>query len=173
MRAIDFWHEVVMDKSNFLDDFLALLSQERISYCVIGDQAVNAYAEPLVSLDLDIVIALDQMDQMADLLKKRYTVQPFPHSINISSPGSDLRVQIQIDARYAKFLERAELHRVLGIKLLVASLEDTLQGKIWAAQDPERRPSKRQKDLADIARLIEAYPYLKSNIPPEILAQLV
>lgn len=35
------------------------------------------------------------------------------------------------------------------------------------------RASKRQKDLADIARLIETYPHLKPDIPRDILAQLV
>jgi hypothetical protein len=35
--------------------------------------------------------------------------------------------------------------------------------------DPARRPSKRQKDLADIARLLEAYPALRENVPTEVL----
>jgi hypothetical protein len=38
--------------------------------------------------------------------------------------------------------------------------------------DDQRRPSKRQKDLADIARLIESYPYLRQRIPTELLARL-
>jgi hypothetical protein len=56
---------------------------------------------------------------------------------------------------------------------LVADIEDVLQGKIWAAQDPERRTSKRQKDLADIARLIEAEPALRARVPQDLLARLV
>jgi len=62
---------------------------------------------------------------------------------------------------------------VLGLVLPVASLEDVLTGKVWAAQDPGRRGSKRQKDLADIARLLEAYPELRSSVPEEILARLL
>jgi hypothetical protein len=62
---------------------------------------------------------------------------------------------------------------VLGLVLPVASLEDLLQGKIWAAQDPTRRASKRQKDLADIARLIEAYPALRERVPADLLARLL
>jgi len=42
----------------------------------------------------------------------------------------------------------------------VASLEDTLSGKMKAWSEPERRQSKRLKDLADIARLVEAHPRL-------------
>jgi hypothetical protein len=44
------------------------------------------------------------------------------------------------------------------MELPVAHLEDVLQGKVWAAQDAQRRGSKRQKDLADIARILEKYP---------------
>lgn len=55
----------------------------------------------------------------------------------------------------------------------MAGLEDVLQGKVWAAGDPTRRPSKRQKDLADIARLLEAYPHLRERVPADLLARLV
>ncbi len=75
--------------------------------------------------------------------------------------------------RYADFPERAQTQEVLGLALPVASLEDTLQGKVWAASDPERRASKRQKDLADIARLIETYPALRARVPAELLARLL
>jgi hypothetical protein len=47
-----------------------------------------------------------------------------------------------------------------------------LTGKIWAAQDPERRASKRRNDLLDIERLIEADPRLRSQVPHEILDRL-
>ncbi|MBI4523826.1 MAG: nucleotidyl transferase AbiEii/AbiGii toxin family protein, partial [Deltaproteobacteria bacterium] len=75
--------------------------------------------------------------------------------------------------RYEAFLARATERDILGLKLPVASLEDVLQGKIWAALDPGRRPSKRQKDLADIARLLEGYPHLREKVPADILARLV
>jgi hypothetical protein len=43
---------------------------------------------------------------------------------------------------------------------------------VWAAQDPTRRPSKRQKDLADISRLLEAHPELRARVPADVLARL-
>ena len=55
----------------------------------------------------------------------------------------------------------------------VASVEDVLQGKIWAAQDPARRASKRQKDLADIARLLETDPVLHPRVPADVLERLI
>lgn len=87
--------------------------------------------------------------------------------------GSDLRARIQTDPRYAVFVDRAEDHEVLGLRLRVAAIEDVLQGKVWAAQDPDRRPSKRQKDLADIARLIESRPDLRDRVPSDVLARLI
>ncbi len=54
----------------------------------------------------------------------------------------------------------------------MARIEDVLQGKIWAYQDEMRRPSKRQKDLADIMRLLEADAKLLSLIPEEIKKKL-
>jgi hypothetical protein len=40
-----------------------------------------------------------------------------------------------------------------GIPVPVAAAEDVVHGNVWAFQDPARRASKRQKGLADIARL--------------------
>lgn len=135
-------------------------------------QAVNAYVEPLVSLDLDVAVAVASLDDLEQILTQRFMVRRFPHRLNTALPHSDLRIQIQTDERYRSFIDRAVVCNVLGGDLPVASLDDVLQGKIWAALDPERRRSKRQKDLADIARLIEAYPHLRTNVPGEILARL-
>ena len=87
--------------------------------------------------------------------------------------GSDLRVQIQTDERYGSFVDQAVVRTVLGMELPVARVEDVFQGKIWAALDPERRGSKRQKDLADIARILEKYPELRLKVPQEIRLRLV
>ena len=56
--------------------------------------------------------------------------------------------------------------------MAVADLRDILRSKIWAASDESRRASKRQKDLADIGRILETYPDLRSEVPAEILSRL-
>jgi hypothetical protein len=173
MLATAFWKAVTMDRSEFLDRLIALLAAEGIRYCVVGGQAVNAYADPVVSLDLDLVIAVDDLAKAEVCLAAAFKLERHPHSLNVADVGSDLRVQIQTDPRYATFVERAAQRIVLGIRLPVAALEDVLQGKVWAAADPTRRPSKRLKDLADIARLLEGAPHLRSIVPAEILAKLV
>lgn len=173
MHALEFWKTVTVDEAGLLASLTRFLEEQRIRYCVIGGQGVNAYVEPLVSLDLAFAVASDQLESLERLLVARFSTRRFEHSLNVSSPGSDLRVQFQTDPRYSEFVERAEVRDVLGLPLPVADVEDVLRGKVWAAQDPGRRGSKRQKDLADIARLIEAFPGLRSNVPAEILARLV
>ena len=173
MQALTFWKTVAVDQSNFLESLIGLLAEHRIRYCVIGGQGVNAYVEPVVTLDLDLAVATEEIGRAESLLAEHFRVERFPHSLNISTPGSKLRMQIQTDPRYADFWERATERDVLGLALPVASPEDILQGKVWAVSEPGRRPSKRQKDLADIARLIEAYPETRTQVPAEILARLL
>jgi hypothetical protein len=173
MQALTFWKIITMDQANLLENLISLLNEQGIRYCVIGGQAVNAYVEPLVSLDLDIVVAVDQLEKVEALLASHFEVKRFPHSLNIAMPGSDLRIQIQTDERYSPFVQRASTRMVLGMRLPVASVEDVLQGKVWAVMDPERRGSKRQKDLADIARILEEYPELRARVPQEIHARLL
>jgi hypothetical protein len=173
MRAEAFWRAVVADHTDFLSRVIELLTKHAIRYCLLGGQGVNAYVDPVVSLDLDVVIAVDQLPEVERLFGAEFTVERFPHSINVSARGSDLRVQLQTDPRYEAFLAKATVRDVLGLRLPVASVEDVLQGKIWAALDSSRRPSKRQKDLADIARLIEAYPHMRNEVPEEILTRLL
>ncbi|HEX6032930.1 MAG TPA: nucleotidyl transferase AbiEii/AbiGii toxin family protein [Anaerolineales bacterium] len=156
-----------------LENLIELLKKHGIRFCVIGGQAVNAYAEPLVSLDLDLVVAGDQLDRVRALFEKHFVVRQFPHSLNVTIPDSDVRVQIRTDERYSSFLERAAPRSILGMELPVASVEDVLQGKIWTALNPESRSSKRQKDLADIARILENYPQYRSMVPREILKRLL
>src|SRR5204862_1783795 len=169
MLARNYWRVVTVDRSDLLGRLLALLRERGVRFCVVGGQGVNAYAEPVVSLDLDIVIAISDIERVETALRQHFAVEHYPHSINVSQPDSDLRVQIQTDPRYGPFVDRAEQRDVLGIVLPVAHIEDVLQGKIWAVSDPGRRPSKRQKDLADIARLVETRPDLRAHVPADIL----
>ncbi len=83
------------------------------------------------------------------LLRTSFVVREFPHSLNVETTGSDLRVQLRTDPGYAAFPDRAQKRNILGVSLPVAVPEDVLRGKIWAVQDPQRRGSKRQKDLAE------------------------
>ena len=180
MNEREFTNKVTNSQKDFLQDFLDLLEERDAPFCVIGGLAVNAYAEPVVSLDLDLVVTSDRMDEMVEALGQRFTIHRFPHSINVSSPSSDLRIQLQTDPNYQNFVARASQRMVLGYAVSVAALEDVLQGKVWAFSDPTRRPfgyaqdkpSKRQKDLADIMRLVETHPHLIALLPEPLREQI-
>ena len=157
------------DKSDIIQILLDILSKTGSRYCIIGGLAVNAYVEPVVSLDLDIIAASQDVDTICKTAKKSgLKVEQFEHSVNITSESSDLRIQLQTDPRYQSFVLTAQQRDVLGYKMEVARLEDVLQGKVWAYTDKERRRSKRQKDLADILRIIEKYPELEASLPQNL-----
>ena len=168
MTKKEFLNAISNAKVDIVQAFLDTLSTSNADYCVIGGLAVNAYAEPVVSLDLDIVVAADNIETVIKAVESHFRIQRFTHSVNLSTDKSDLRIQLQTDSRYQDFISRAANHTVLGYKMKVASVEDVLQGKVWAYSDEQRRRSKRQKDLADIVRLIEIYPSLTKLLPTSI-----
>jgi len=173
MTGKKFMNTVANGKEDILQIFLNILKRTKTVYCIVGGLAVNAFVEPVVSLDLDVVIETKDIDKVSkEIVDKGFKVERFEHSLNLTSSKSDLRIQIQTDSRYQQFLSRASSKEVLGYKMNVASVEDVLQGKVWAYLDEKRRMSKRQKDLADIIRLTEAYPSLERLIPSIILEKL-
>lgn len=173
MTGKEFINSLANGKSDIIQILLNILSETGSRYCLIGGLAVNAYVEPVVSLDLDIVAAVEDIGAICKAARKQgLKVEEFERSVNISSENSDLRIQLQTDPRYQKFISIAEEKDVLGYKMKVASLKDVLQGKIWAYMDKTRRKSKRQKDLADIFRIIEGYPQLEALLPQSLREEL-
>ncbi|MBA7520704.1 hypothetical protein ES705_12800 [subsurface metagenome] len=168
MTKKEFLRAVSNGEEDIIQIFLDALTTAGIDYCVIGGLAVNAYAEPVVSLDLDIVVSTNDIEATCQAVEAFFKIEHFSHSVNLSSSKSDLRIQLQTDQRYQNFIARASMHLVLGYEMKVASITDVLQGKIWAYSDEQRRKSKRQKDLADIIRLIENYPDLTDQLPDSI-----
>lgn len=173
MTGKDFLNRVANGEIDLVQLLLSVLDETDAAYCLIGGLAVNAYAEPVVSLDLDVVVVSDRLDAVRSAAEARgMTVEDFEHRINLSAPGSDLRVQLQTDPRYQGFVPRARRRNVLGYEMAVACPEDVLRGKVWAYSDETRRPSKRQKDLADVMRLVETHPELRDLLPPDIAAKI-
>ena len=168
MTQKEFFKAVSNGEEDVVQILLDVLETSESDYCVIGGLAVNAYAEPVVSLDLDIVIAAESIEAVCRTVEAQFKLERFAHSVNLSSDMSDLRIQLQTDSRYQDFIGRATSQSVLGYQMKVARAEDVLQGKIWAYSDNQRRKSKRQKDLADIIRLLEVFPALGDLVPASI-----
>jgi len=173
MTGKEFINSLANGKSDIIQTLLDILAETDSKYCLIGGLAVNAYVEPVVSLDLDIVAAAENLDDICRAAKERgLKVEEFEHSVNLTSDNSDLRIQLQTDPRYQRFVSNAEDRDVLDYSMKIAKLEDVLQGKVWAYMDKTPRKSKRQKDLADIFRIIEKYPQLKTSLPKHLQDEL-
>jgi len=152
---------------------VAALEEREISWCMIGGLAVNHWAaEPMATADVDIVIVAGEIEKAAEALRSlSFSEKRFDWSINFKGE-SKVSIQISTEEMYLDFPTRAVPANVHGILMRVASLEDTLKGKIAAYQEPQRRPTKKLKDLLDIGRLIETHPELVKDIPIDILDKL-
>ncbi|MEW6556789.1 MAG: hypothetical protein AB1349_05470 [Elusimicrobiota bacterium] len=162
MTKKEFYNRITNSSRDILAEFLKILNSKKIDYCAIGGIAVNAYCEPLITLDFDCVIAIKDINQLKKELKTAgFKIKTHPHTWEVKHRNSDIKIQLQRDKRYGDFIKRARIRNVLGYKIKVAKKEDVLKGKIWAYTDPERNKLKREKDALDIKRLIKKYPALK------------
>ncbi len=150
-------------------ELVQALEAREIPWCMIGGLAVNHWAaEPMATADVDLVIAAERTEEaIAALQQCGFTARRFDWSVNLKG-SSKVSVQIRTEDFYCDFPTRSVPADVHGILMRVASLEDTLAGKLQALLDPQRRASKRQKDLADIARLVKAHPKLQAHVPAEV-----
>jgi hypothetical protein len=137
------------------------LERADLAWCVIGGIAVNHWAdEPMVTRDVDLVVAAESVEFATKSLEEAgFKAERFQWSINFQG-HSKVSIQLSTEDFYKDFPSRSLPADIHGILMRVSSLEDTLYGKIKAWRDPERRQSKKLKDLGDIVRLIESHPHL-------------
>ena len=152
---------------------VACLESGDIPWCAIGGVAVNHWAaEPMVTQDVDFVVATGNVERAIRTLQEAgFQAEKHQWSVNFTG-NSKVSVQLSTEEVYLGFPARAVPADVHGILLRVASLEDTLTGKILAWRDQTRRQSKRIKDFADIVRLVESHPVLWELLPEELKAQV-
>jgi len=158
------------------DDVMRLvdcLERADVAWCVIGGVAVNRWAEQaMVTQDVDLVVAAEAVERTISLLEEAgFHSERFEWSINFKG-HSAVSIQLSTEDFYRDFPSRAVAADVHGILMRVASLEDTLNGKMKAWSEPGRRQSKRLKDLADIARLVEAHPHLWDMLTGDLKQQV-
>jgi hypothetical protein len=73
----------------------------------------NAYAEPVVGLDLDIVVAADNIETLIKTVKAQFKIQRLGQSVKLSTDKSDLRIQLQMDSRYQDFITRSPFRNLV------------------------------------------------------------
>jgi hypothetical protein len=150
------------------------LEKADIAWCAIGGVAVNHWArQTMVTQDVDFVVAAESVERTVSLLEEAgFQSEKFEWSVNFKG-HSAVSIQLSTEDFYRDFPSRAVAADVNGILLRVACMHDTLKGKIKAYSEPERRQSKRLKDLTDIARLVEAHPRLREILPDELKKQIL
>ena len=172
MTASEVFESVTGSGSSDFALLVRILNQHG-PWCLIGGLAVNCYVEPVFTLDADIVVVSGELEAIKnDLSVAGFALQEFPHSLNATMPGSELRIQFSLDPRYQEFLNDTAQMSVIDVDVPVASLSNIVRGKIWAWNDQTRRPTKRKKDQLDLMRILEAYPELRSSMPEEISRQV-
>lgn len=173
MTQREFYDWQTLGGSSDVSNLIAALEKREIPWCMIGGLAVNHWAEePMATADVDLVIASARVEEAVDAFRELgFSENRFEWSVHLKGQ-SKVSIQISTEDLYHEFPTRSVPADVHGILMRVASLEDTLRGKLAAYTDATRRPSKRQKDLADISRLIEAHPQLKSLLPQNVSERL-
>lgn len=169
MTAKKFYDWQTDGGTNDVMRLVSCLERADIKWCVIGGIAVNHWAEhPMVTQYVDFVVATSSIERGVELLEAGgFVAEKFDWSINFKGQSA-LSLQLSTEEFYKDYCSRAVVADVHGILLRVASLEDTLRGKIKAWSELSRRQSKRIKDLADIARLTEAHPELWQLLPDNL-----
>ena len=174
MTAREIYDLALRGGGNDFQATVELLERLREPWCLIGGLAINVYCEPVYTNDADFIVVISQLELVcAELAGLGFTISRHRFSVNAQLPGSSLIVQFTTDPRYQDFLARATPDgEVLGVQCRVAALSDLFQGKLWAAADPERRPTKRAKDELDLSRIADTYPKYLPLLPPALRARL-
>ena len=156
----------------------ALLEREGVPYALIGGVAVQIHTEePRSTLDIDLAVR-----NYTDVPREALLGAGFEHtgrhehSNNWRAPGAGplkARTAVQFSAEDVGLAEAVEHAAVIdldgGVCLRVATAADLVVLKLAAAEEPRRRPSKREHDVGDVLALLEEHAELAS---PELLERL-
>lgn len=146
------------------------LEDKSISYMLSGSIALNAYSLPRMSLDIDIVIELQEkhLDQFCEIFKSGYYLNKKTINEEIKRHGMfnviDLKTGFKVDFIVKKETEyrniefsRRRREPIADINVWIVSPEDLIVSKIiWIQQ------LKSDKQISDIENLI-AIPGLDMN----------
>ena len=150
------------EELQLLRDIVRRLDAAGIDYMLTGSMALNCYAQPRMTRDIDMVAAFQLKDvvRIEELLGQDYYVSAHAareavlhqSSFNAIHQGTLIKVDFMVrkseDYRLHEFTRRQRL-RVADFELWVVSKEDLILSKLhWA------RESASQRQIADVENLI-------------------
>ena len=173
MTDKQFYDKQISGGTNDVMRLVDCLERADIAWCAIGDVAVKHWAEhSMVILDVDFVTAAESVERVISLLEEAGFDSEKFECIVYFKGRSAVSFQLNTEDFYKDFSSRSVAADVHGILLRVASLEDTLKDKLKVLSEPQRRRSKKLKDIADIARLVETHPHLRDELTEELRNQI-
>ncbi len=155
-----------------------LLEREGVPYALIGGVAVQLHTEePRSTLDIDLAVRTYAEVPRDALLSAGFEhTGRHEHSDNWRAPGPGplkLRTAVQFSAEDEGIADAVEHASIVnlegGVRLRVATVAHLIVLKLAAAEEPSRRPSKREHDVADVLALLEEHPEVNSS---ELLERL-
>ncbi len=150
-----------MDFDKVLNGLLNEFERRRIRYALMGGFALSLWGVPRATVDLDFLVALDDMGAVHEVLTSM-GYERVHHSQNVSQYRSPLPDLGEIDFIHAfrraseGMLRRAAIREILGGRQTIRVLlpEDIVGLKVQAiANNPSRGPT----DQADIEALMRLH----------------
>ncbi len=150
------------EELQLLRDIVTRLEAAGIDYMLTGSVALNCYAQPRMTRDIDLVVAfcLKDVARIHDILGQDYYVSEEAAREAVSSQSCfnaihqitlikvDFMVRKQEDYRLHEFTRRIRL-KVADFEVWVVSKEDLILSKLhWA------RESLSERQLADVENLV-------------------
>lgn len=149
-------------ETDIVRDVSRKLDQLGIGYMLTGSMAMNYYAQPRMTRDIDVVIAIGQsdVDRIASLFEAEYYVskesirQSIAHEsvFNLIHHDSVIKVDFivrkQSEYRQIEF-ERRQKVVILDFTTYIVSKEDLIISKLWWAKD-----SRSEVQLSDVKNLL-------------------
>lgn len=138
------------DQLNVLRTVVERLESSRIPYMLTGSTAMNFYAIPRMTRDIDLIaeIALENTTRFCDLFKNDFYIEQEDVSEAIRSHGSfniihnetlvkvDILIRKREPYRTVEF-ERRKKQEVSGFNIQIVSPEDLVLSKLFWAKDSE------------------------------------
>ena len=151
-----------MNEIDIVRDVSGKLEQAGIDYMLTGSMAMNYYAQPRMTRDIDIVVAMgpEDVERVVALFEPEYYVSKKSIRESLAQESIfnlihhesvikvDCIVRKQSDYRKTEFARRRQV-AILDFRTCLVSKEDLIISKLWWAKD-----SRSELQLTDVKNLL-------------------
>jgi hypothetical protein len=152
----------VATEIDIVRDVSRKLEQGSIDYMLTGSMAMNYYAQPRMTRDIDVVVAVgpNDVERMALLFEAEYYLskksmrESITHESTFNLIHHESVIKVDFIVRKQSEYRRIEFERRQGISILdfttcIVSKEDLIISKLWWAKD-----SHSELQLGDVKNLL-------------------